>query len=91
MAIKEIGINMKNQVDSAQDRDCCKTRYECVIEPLGSVSHGANMSEEFNFEQSAEVIWSKHTSSGGHKTSSFLVMPLAQDLMMQLLQQLIQL
>ena len=35
MDLKEIDINMRNWVDSAQDR-------ECGIEPLGSISHGVS-------------------------------------------------
>ena len=34
MDLKEIGINTRNWVDSAQDRDC-----EYDIEPPGSISH----------------------------------------------------
>jgi hypothetical protein len=37
MDLKEIGINTRNWVDSAQDR----TR-ECAIEPPGSIRHGVN-------------------------------------------------
>ena len=35
MNFKEIDINTRDWVDSAQDRDSC----ECRIEPPGSISH----------------------------------------------------
>ena len=41
MDLKEIGINTRNWVDSAQDRDYWSP-CECGIEPPGSISHGVN-------------------------------------------------
>ena len=37
--LKEIGINTRSWVDSAQDRDC-KRPCECSIEPPCSIIHG---------------------------------------------------
>ena len=42
MDLKEIGINARNWVDSAQDRNYCGVSYECSIEPLDSKSYGDN-------------------------------------------------
>ena len=38
MDLEEIGINTRNWVDSAPDRNYC----ECCIEPLRSTSHGVS-------------------------------------------------
>ena len=40
MNLKEIGINKRNWVDSAEDRYYLESPCECDIEPPGSVSHG---------------------------------------------------
>ena len=37
MNFKQIGVNTRNWVDSAHDRDC-----ECGIESPGSISHGVS-------------------------------------------------
>ena len=42
MDIKEIGINTRNLVDSAQDRDYWRALVNCGIEPPGSISHGVS-------------------------------------------------
>ena len=42
MDLKEIGINMRNWVDFAQDKDLLKSPCECGIEPPGSTSHGVS-------------------------------------------------
>ena len=39
MDLKEIGINTRNVVDSAQERDYFEGPCECGIEPPGSISH----------------------------------------------------
>ena len=44
MDLKEIGINTRNWVDSAQDRDYWRASFECGIEHLGSISHGVSYS-----------------------------------------------
>ena len=38
MGVKEVGVNTRNWVDSAQDRDYC----ECRIETRGSKSQGSS-------------------------------------------------
>ena len=38
MDLEEIGINVRNWVDSAQDRDY----WRALIEPPGSISHGVS-------------------------------------------------
>ena len=40
MDLKEISINTRNWVDSAQDRCHLESQSECGIEPTGSISHG---------------------------------------------------
>ena len=40
MDLKEIGINTKKWIDSAQNRDYWRALYECGIEPPGSIIHG---------------------------------------------------
>jgi hypothetical protein len=40
MDLKEIGINTKNMVNSAQDKDLLDSPCEFGIEPPGSISHG---------------------------------------------------
>ena len=43
MDIKEIGINTKNWVDSAKDREgLLESLCECGIKPPGSISHGVS-------------------------------------------------
>ena len=42
MDLKEIGINTRNWVDSAQDRELLEIPWECSIEPPGSISHEVN-------------------------------------------------
>ena len=42
MDLKEIGINTRNLVDSAQDRDYLRVPCECGIEPPGCISHGVS-------------------------------------------------
>ena len=39
MHLREKGINTRNWVDSAQNRDYCISPFECGIEPPGSISH----------------------------------------------------
>jgi hypothetical protein len=39
MDIKEIGINKRNEVESAQDRGLLESPGECGIEPPCSISH----------------------------------------------------
>ena len=39
MHLKEIGINTRNWVDSAQDRDYRESPCECGIEPPDSTMH----------------------------------------------------
>ena len=41
MDLREIGVNTRNWVDSAQDRDCWSP-CECGIESPGYISHGAS-------------------------------------------------
>ena len=38
MDLKEVGVNTRNLVHSAQDRDLLESPYECGIEPPGSIS-----------------------------------------------------
>ena len=38
MDLKEIGVNMRNYIDSARDREC-----ECGIETAGSIRQGLVM------------------------------------------------
>ena len=40
MDLEEIGINARNWVDSAQDRNLLESLCECGIEPPGCISHG---------------------------------------------------
>ena len=42
MDLKEIGINTRNWVGSAQDRDYWDTPCECCTEPPGSISQGVS-------------------------------------------------
>ena len=42
MDLKEIGINTKNLVDSAQDRDYWRALEKCGIEPPESIRHRAS-------------------------------------------------
>ena len=42
MDLEEIGINTRNWVDSAQNRDYLESPCECGIEPPGSISHGVS-------------------------------------------------
>ena len=42
MVLKVIGINMRNWVDSAQDRDYWRALVKCGIEPPSSISHGVS-------------------------------------------------
>ena len=42
MDLKELGINTRNWVDSAQDRDLLESPCERGIEPLGFISHGVS-------------------------------------------------
>ena len=39
MDIKEIGVNTRNWIDSAQDMDYLESHCECGIEPPGIISH----------------------------------------------------
>ena len=48
MDLEEIGINVGNWVDSAQDRN---SPCECGIEPPGSISHGVNIFVQYEFKQ----------------------------------------
>ena len=47
MDIKEIGINTRNWVDLAQDRDL-ESPCECGIEPPDSISHGVSNNNNNN-------------------------------------------
>ena len=40
MDLKEIGVNMRNRVNSAQYGGLLESPCECGIEPPGSISHG---------------------------------------------------
>ena len=40
MDLREIGINMRNWVDSSQDIDLLESPCECIIELAGSISYG---------------------------------------------------
>ena len=40
--LKEIGVNTRNWVDSAQDRDYGRDLVNCVIEPPGSIIHAVS-------------------------------------------------
>jgi hypothetical protein len=40
--LKEMGINMRNWVNLAKDKDYWNAPCECGIEPLGSISHGVS-------------------------------------------------
>ena len=40
MNLKEMGVNTRNWIDSAQDWDCWESPCECDIEPPGSIIHG---------------------------------------------------
>ena len=40
MDLKEIGINTRNWIDSAQDRDLLSSPCECGIQRPGSINHG---------------------------------------------------
>ena len=42
MDLEEIGINGKNWIDSAHDRDYWTIPCECGIEPPGSISYGVS-------------------------------------------------
>ena len=42
MVIKEIGINSRNRVESAQDTDLLECHCECGIESSGPISHGVS-------------------------------------------------
>ena len=42
MDLEEVGINARNWVDSAQDRDLLESPCEYGIEPPGSISHGVS-------------------------------------------------
>ena len=43
MENKKIVFNMRNWVDSAQDRDLLESSCECGIVPPGSISHGVSL------------------------------------------------
>ena len=47
MDLEEIGINVGNWADSAQDRNYC----ECSIEPPGSISHGVSLRDYYSYRQ----------------------------------------
>ena len=40
MDLKEIGVNTRNRIDSAKDRDLFEIPCERGMESLGSISHG---------------------------------------------------
>ena len=40
MTLKEIGINTRNYIDLAQDRDYLESPCECDFVPPDSISHG---------------------------------------------------
>jgi hypothetical protein len=42
MDLKEIGINTRNWVDPAQDRDYWRTLVKSSIEPPGFIGHGVS-------------------------------------------------
>ena len=42
MDLKEIGINTRNWVDSAQDMDLLESPCECCTELAGPISHGVS-------------------------------------------------
>ena len=42
MDLKEIGINARNLVSSAKDRDYLESPCDCVIEPPDYISHGVS-------------------------------------------------
>ena len=44
--LKEVGINMRNCVDSAQDRDYWGALCKCGIEPLGFISQLVDCSDD---------------------------------------------
>ena len=46
MDLKEIGINTRNSVDSAQGSDLLESPCECGIESPGLISHGEEEEEE---------------------------------------------
>ena len=46
MDLKEIGVNMRTWVDSAQGRAYWRAPYECATEPPASVSHGVSYLQE---------------------------------------------
>ena len=39
MNLKEIGVNVRSWIDSAQDMDYWRAPYVCCIEPPGYISH----------------------------------------------------
>ena len=45
MDLKEMGINTKNWVDSAQGRDYWRALVKCSIELPGSINHGVGVSK----------------------------------------------
>ena len=47
MDLKGLGMNTRNWVDLAQDRDLLESPCECSNEPLGSISHGVSWFEIF--------------------------------------------
>ena len=40
--LKEIGVDMRNWVNSAQDRNGIGEPFKCGIKPLGPISHGVS-------------------------------------------------
>ena len=42
MDVKEIVVNMKNWIDSAEERNFFQSPCECGNEPSGSISHGVS-------------------------------------------------
>ena len=43
MGLKEMGVNARNLVDSAQDRDYSRALVICGIELPGYISHGFSL------------------------------------------------
>ena len=43
MDLKEIGVNTRNWVDSAQNKGLLESPCECDIEPLGFISLGVSV------------------------------------------------